>query len=68
MKTEIKYTRILSTQSINYWVQLYKNNRWNDCWKHESVESAEKNIESAKKSWPDAEYRIIKREIVEEIV
>lgn len=59
---------ILGTQVINYWVQLYKHNRWNDCWKHESVEEAQKSIESANKAWPDAEYRIIKREIVEEIV
>jgi hypothetical protein len=34
---------------------------------HESIENAQKNIESANKAWPDAEYRIVMREIIEEI-
>ena len=59
---------ILGTQSISYWVQIYKHNRWKDCWMHESVEQAQKNMESVNKAWPDAEYRIVKREIVEEIL
>lgn len=57
----------LSTQTTNYWVQLYKNNRWNDCWKHESEEQARESVESANKAWPDAEYRVVKREINEEV-
>ena len=60
---------ILSTETVNYWVQIYSSagDCWRDCWKHESMEEAEKNLMSALTAYTEAEYRIVKRRIIDEV-
>lgn len=62
----MQYLKV-STETIQFWVQIYKNNYWKDCWKHESLEESQESIEKMNRAYPDVEYRIVKRQINEEI-
>lgn len=61
------YLKVVSTEKTQFWVQIYKDNRWKDCWKHETLEESQESIERMNRAYPDAEYRIVKRQIIEEI-
>ena len=63
----MQYLKVVSTETIQFWVQIYKNNYWKDWWKHESLEESQESIEKMNRAYPDVEYRIVKRQINEEI-
>lgn len=63
----------MKTEKIQFWVQINKTEAqdayeiWKDIWKFDTLEEAKSNLLGLKFEYPDCNYRLMKREIVEEI-
>jgi hypothetical protein len=58
------------TEKIVYFIQRELNSivsTWRDTWKYDNLEEAQKNLLDARKTYPSATYRLVKREEVEEV-
>jgi len=60
----------LRTERTVYWIQRdfgSGDGTWRDTWKCDNLEEAQEGLLDARKTYPSATYRLVKREEVEEI-